>query len=101
METMNSKIQMIIQYEINESFVQQYKDAMKKVMKNLPSFEANHIQLSSANNLVTETFLLPTESHYFALKKLRTSKNHSLFGCLDPFIKGGVKQMGCYAFKRY
>jgi hypothetical protein len=96
----NTQIQMIIQYEINERFALQYKEAIKKVVKNLPNFDANQIHLSTLNNLVTESFLLPTESHYYALKKLRTSKNHSLFGCLDPYIKGGVKQMGCYALKR-
>jgi hypothetical protein len=99
MKLMNSQIQMVIHYEVNENCSHQYKEAIHHILSNLHAFEAHQIQLNESQNKVIETFLLPTESHYYALKKLRKSKNHSLFGCLDPFIKGGLQQIGCYGFK--
>jgi hypothetical protein len=97
---MNTQIQMVIHYEINEKLYPQYKEAIHHIVSNLPSFEADQIELKESQNKVIETFLLPTESHYYALKKLRKSKSHSIFGCLDPFIKGGLQQIDCYGFKR-
>ncbi|HLO11002.1 MAG TPA: hypothetical protein VK190_01975 [Pseudoneobacillus sp.] len=97
---MNNEIQMVLQYEVNESSRQQYNEAIHQILSKLPSFEAFQIQLNEAQNTVIETFLLPTESHYYALKKLRKSKNHSIFGCLDPYIKGGLQQIGCYGIKK-
>lgn len=91
---------MVIHYEVKEKFYQQYKDTIQHILSNLPSFEAVEIKLNESQNKVIETFLLPTESHYYALKKLRKSKNHSLFGCLDPFIKGGLHKIDCYGLKR-
>lgn len=91
---------MIIQYEIKEHSYKQYKEAIGHIISKLPTFEADEIHLNESQNKVVETFLLPTESHYYALKKLRKSKSHSLFGCLDPFIKGGLQQIGCYGLKR-
>jgi hypothetical protein len=96
---MNTRIQMVIHYEVNERFYHQYKEAIHHILSNLHAFEAHQIQLNESQNKVIETFLVPTESHYYALKKLRKSKNHSLFGCLDPFIKGGLKQIGCYGLR--
>ncbi|MHC0039097.1 hypothetical protein [Pseudoneobacillus sp. C159] len=96
---MNSQIKMVIHYEVNENFRHQYKNAISHILSQLPTFEANQIKLSESQNQIIETFLLPTESHYFALKKLRKSKNHSLFGLLDLYIKGGLEQMECYGIK--
>jgi hypothetical protein len=90
---------MVLHYEVNENFYQQYKEAIPHIISNLHAFEAHEIQLNESKNKVIETFLLPTESHYYALKKLRKSKSHSLFGSLDPFIKGGLQQIGFYGFK--
>ncbi|MFD2442423.1 hypothetical protein ACFSO7_00125 [Bacillus sp. CGMCC 1.16607] len=97
---MNTQIQMVIQYEVNESSYSQYKIAIRQVLSELPTFEADQIQVNTSKNKVVETFILPTESHYYALKKLRTSKNHSIFGCLDPHIKGGLQQIGFYGIKK-
>lgn len=96
---MKTQIQMVIHYEVNETFYPQYKEAIHHIISNLHAFEAYQIQLNESQNKVIETFLLPTESHYYALKKLRKSKSHSLFGCLDPFIKGGLQHIGCYGLK--
>lgn len=97
---MNSQIQMVIHYEVNETSKLQFKEAIHHILSNLPSFEANHIQINESENKVVETFLLPTESHYYALKKLRKTKDHSIFGSLDPFIKGGLQQIGFYGIKK-
>jgi hypothetical protein len=99
MKLMNNQIQMVIHYEVNENSYPQYKEAIHRIVSNLHTFEAHEFQLSESQNKVIETFVLPTESHYYALKKLRKSKSHSLFGCLDPFIKGGLQQIGCYGLK--
>jgi hypothetical protein len=97
---MKCQIKMIIQYEVVEKTYSQYKEAIHHVFSKLPSFEAVQMQLDESQNTVMETFFLPTESHYYALKKLRKSKSHTLFGCLDPFIKGGVQEIDCYGIKR-
>ncbi|WP_442598924.1 hypothetical protein [Neobacillus sp. D3-1R] len=97
---MKSEIQMVIEYEIVESTYQQYKEVIHQIHSKLHSFEADQIQLNESNHKVIETFLLPTESHYYALKKLRKSKSHTLFGCLDPYIKGGLQQIGFYGIKK-
>lgn len=97
---MNSQIQMVIQYEVNETSYQQYKEVLHHILSNLPSYEADHIQINESENKIVETFLLPTESHYYALKKLRKTKSHSIFGSLDPFIKGGLQQIGFYGIKK-
>ncbi|HYK74921.1 MAG TPA: hypothetical protein VEV44_17645 [Pseudoneobacillus sp.] len=96
---MKSEIQMVIEYEIVESSYQQYKEVIYHILSKLPSFEAEQIQINETNHKVIETFFLPTESHYYALKKLRKSKSHALFGGLDPYIKGGLQQIGFYGIK--
>jgi hypothetical protein len=99
MKLVNSQIKMVIHYEVHENFSHQYRNAIRHILSQLPTFEANQIKLSESQNQIIETFLLPTESHYFALKKLRKSKNHFLFGRLDPFIKGGLDKLECYGIK--
>jgi hypothetical protein len=97
---MNSKIKMIVHYEINEKMHRQYQEAINYILSQLSTFEAKQIQISKSKNKVIETFLLPTESHYYAIKKLRKSKSHSIFGSLDPVIKGGLEQMSFYGLKQ-
>lgn len=94
---------MIVYYEVKDSFFSQYKKAMDHIVALLPLFGAEDIkwrQIDSKPYRVVESFLLPTESHYFALKKLRKSKNHTVFGCLDQFISGGLQQVECCALKK-
>lgn len=97
---MNSEIKMVVHYEINEKMHRQYEEVINYILSQLSTFEAKQIQISESQNKVIETFLLPTESHYYALKKLRKSKSHSVFGSLDPFIKGGLEQINFYGLKR-
>lgn len=95
-------IQMIIQYEIKQSLLGQYQEALNKISAMLPDFEAKRFSCSQSDqqNMFTETFFVPTEAHYYALKKLRLSRSHSVFGILDDFVPGGLKELGFIAIKQ-
>ncbi len=100
---MKPKVQMIVQYEVKDSLFSQYQAVMSKVIEMLPSYDAAEINVShydADSYKIIESFLVPTESHYFALKKLRKSKKHNVFGSLDPFLSGGLAQMDCWALKK-
>ncbi|MGF2615086.1 hypothetical protein FZC84_00070 [Rossellomorea vietnamensis] len=100
---MNHSLQMYIQYEIKESYIEQYQQIMKDIFSTLSLYEAGDIQLMSSPgspSCFTEVITLPTESHYHALKRLRTSDEHPLFGMLDGCISGGLKQMVCFGLKK-
>lgn len=95
-------IQMIIHYEIEQSLISQYWEAIDKISAMLPEFEAKRFACSKNNqqNTFTETFFVPTESHYHALKKLRLSRSHSVFGRLEDFVTGGLDSMEFIAIKQ-
>ncbi|WP_421383936.1 hypothetical protein ACOJQI_05010 [Bacillus salacetis] len=99
---MNHSLQMYIQYEIKESSIEQYQQLMKNILETLKSYDAVDIRWmpspGSQTNFI-EVITLPTESHYHALKKLRKSRHHLLFGMLDDCISGGLNQMDCFALK--
>lgn len=100
---MKHNVQMIVQYEINQDFSQLYQETMHQIMSMLPKFDAIDIHFQKSDTApyeIIETFQLPTVAHYHALKKLRTSKKHSVFGTLDEIIPGGLKQMQCWALKK-
>lgn len=100
---LKNQIQMIVHYEVKDSFFPQYKEAMDRIIALLPSFGAADIkwqQIESKPFRVVESFLFPTEAHYFALKKLRKSKNHTVFGSLAPFISGGLQKVEYCALKK-
>lgn len=100
---MKHKVQMIVKYEVKQPFISQYQEVVTNIFRMLPAYEAidcNVIQTDTEPNQIIETYMLPTEAHYHALKKLRKSKKHSVFGCLDQIIIGGLKQMECLAFKK-
>lgn len=99
---MKNSLQMYIQYEIKESSVEQYQSLMKNILQTLPAYDAFDIQWENSPgkpNSFTEVFTLPTESHYHALRKMRLSRQHMLFGMLDDCISGGLKQINCFALK--
>ncbi|WP_456272049.1 hypothetical protein [Bacillus sp. AK031] len=99
---MKHSLQMYIQYEIKESSIEHYEQLIQSILHTLPYYDAFNIQWQSVPekpNQFTEVFTLPTESHYHALKKLRKSRQHLLFGMLDGCISGGLKQMDCFALK--
>jgi hypothetical protein len=95
-------LQMYIQYEIKESSIEQYQHLMKNILENLKSYDALEIQWlpsSGSQTAYIEIITLPTEAHYHALKKLRKSRQHLLFGMLDDCISGGLNKMDCFALK--
>ncbi|MDZ5474558.1 hypothetical protein SM124_23050 [Bacillus sp. 31A1R] len=99
---MKQNVQMILRYEIKTPFLEQYQEVMKEITKMLPTFEANGFQLNQSNhnpNQVIEKINLPTVAHYYALKKLRKSNKHNVFGILDQMISGGLSEMECWALK--
>lgn len=95
-------IQMIIQYEVKQSLLGQYREAIDKISDMLPEFEADMFSYSQSEqrNMFIESFYVPTEAHYHAMKKLRLSRSHSVFGRLEDFVPGGLEQIGFMAIKQ-
>lgn len=95
-------IQMIIQYEVKQNLLSQYKETIESISMVLADFEADMFSCSQAGqrNMFMETFFVPTESHYHALKKIRLSRTHPVFGCLEKFVPGGLEEMGFMAIKQ-
>jgi len=95
-------IQMIIQYEVKQSLLGQYREAIEKISDMLPEFEADMFSYSQSEqrNMFIESFFVPTEAHYHAMKKLRLSRSHSVFGCLEDFVPGGLERIGFMAIKQ-
>ncbi|MGD6893406.1 hypothetical protein [Bacillus infantis] len=102
---MKHEVQMFLQYEVHPADLNLFKSTIEKIAALLPVYEATDISFvySGAEHepsFVTETCSLPTEAHYFALKKLRSSCGHSAFGCLDSFIPGGLEEIRFWALKK-
>jgi hypothetical protein len=95
-------IQMIIQYEVKQSLLGQYREAIDKISDMLPEFEADMFSYSQSDqrNMFIESFYIPTEAHYHAMKKLRLSRSHSVFGRLEEFVPGGLERIGFMAIKQ-
>ncbi|MGA9225129.1 MAG: hypothetical protein WB217_02175 [Mesobacillus sp.] len=95
-------IQMIIQYEVKQSLLGQYREAIDKISDMLPEFEADMFSYSQSDqrNMFIESFYVPTEAHYHAMKKLRLSRSHSVFGRLEDFVPGGLERIGFMAIKQ-
>ncbi|MEH7443230.1 hypothetical protein AABM38_05370 [Heyndrickxia sp. MSNUG] len=95
-------IQMIIQYEVKQSLLGQYREAIDKISDMLPEFEADMFSYSQSEqrNMFIESFYVPTEAHYHAMKKLRLSRSHSVFGRLEDFVPGGLERIGFMAIKQ-
>lgn len=96
-------LQIFIEYPIKDTVIQKYEATMKNVigvMKDLGAEEIRWTKISyknGGNTYYTETFLLPTESHYFAMKELRASASDGVFydllQCMDT-KRGGIKYIG-------
>jgi hypothetical protein len=95
-------IQMIIQYEVKQNLLGQYREAIEKISAMLPEFEADMFSCSQSEqrNMFIESFYVPTEAHYHAMKKLRLSRSHSVFGSLEDFVPGGLERIGFMAIKQ-
>ncbi|MEI5908546.1 hypothetical protein WAK64_15980 [Bacillus spongiae] len=97
---MSNTYQMVIQYEVKDSERNIYEHEIKYILNNLSQYGADNIQWQMLDdNIYMETFTIPSEAYYNAIKKLRTAPRHLLFGKLDPCINGGVKKIQCYGLK--
>jgi hypothetical protein len=93
-------IRIFIEYNIKSSYTKEYEDEMKKVLGGLPAFGANHINwYCNEKQTYIESFSLPTISHFVALRKIRSKREHSIFGVLDQFIEGGMDNIQIHAVK--
>ncbi|WP_175987963.1 hypothetical protein [Bacillus sp. Marseille-Q1617] len=100
---MKKSLQIYLEYEIKHSLHHQYRQIMENILHTLPEYDAMNIcweKSEADSNRYIETFDVPTEAHYFALKRLRTSRRHLLFGLLDDCICGGLKEMTCFGLKK-
>lgn len=100
---MSKGVSVFIEYHIKKADIYLYEDKMKNVLPLLADFGAKEVKwflASKQKNTYIEQFVLPTESHYYALKKLRTSKDHSIFGELNKFIDGGTRSISFWVFKK-
>jgi hypothetical protein len=95
-------IQMIIQYEVKQNLLGQYHEAIHRISAMLPDFEANMFSYSQSGqrNVFIESFFVPTEAHYHAMKKMRLSRDHSVFGMLEDYVPGGLERIGFMAIKQ-
>jgi hypothetical protein len=95
-------IQMIVQYEVKQNLLDQYREALDGISAMLADFEADMFSCSQSEqrNMFIESFYVPTEAHYHALKKLRLSRSHSVFGRLEDFVPGGLERVGFIAIKQ-
>ena len=99
---MKNTLHIYMEYEIKQSLRPQYKQIMNNIIATLPQYDAFNIQWEEAedhSNRYIETFVVPTESHFHVLKRLRTSRRHLLFGLLDECICGGLKEMNLICLK--
>lgn len=99
---MSQSLQIFIEYKVKESRVNEYEAIMKAILDTLPEFGASDVQWFVADDqphLYVEMFKVPTQAHYIALKKLRQSDEHHLFGRIAPLIEGGCEKIHCWAFK--
>lgn len=90
---MSNGVKIFLEYRVKKGYDQLYYDAMADITYQLAVYEAEQIEwflISPSSNRYRETFYVPTESHYYALKKLRKTKYHNIFGFLDDMIEGGV-----------
>lgn len=97
---MSKPIRIFIEYNVKASLIQQYEEQMKKVLNRLPTFGADQvIWYKSKDQTYIESFLLPTVSHFIALRKIRSSEGNTTFGILSEFIEGGPKNIQIHAIK--
>ncbi|MCA1066215.1 hypothetical protein QTG56_21280 [Rossellomorea sp. AcN35-11] len=99
---MKNTLHIYLEYEIKHHLQPQYKQIMTNIVKTLPQYDAFNIQWERSEtdpNRYIERFIVPTESHFHVLKRLRTSQHHLLFGLLDECICGGLKDINLVCLK--
>ncbi|WP_017728958.1 MFS transporter [Halalkalibacterium ligniniphilum] len=100
---MPQPLQIFMEYKIEEQKIDEYEREMERILATLQEFGASNIQwfvAADQPHLYVEMFEVPTASHYHAIKKLRQSEEHRVFGSITPMIKGGAKQIHCWAFEK-
>ncbi len=97
---MPKPIRIFIEYNVHSSLIQQYEDHMRLVLKRLSSYGADSVfWYENKEYRYIESFLLPTVSHFMALRKIRKTKGNTTFGLLDQFIEGGPENIQIHAIK--
>jgi hypothetical protein len=99
---MKNTVHIYMEYEIKQNFKPQYKQIMTNIRETLPHYDAFNINWEKAeddSNRYIESFLVPTESHFHVLKRLRMSRRHLLFGLLDECICGGLQDINLVCLK--
>ncbi|WP_201716097.1 hypothetical protein [Rossellomorea arthrocnemi] len=99
---MKNNVHIYMEYEIKQNFKPQYKQIMTNIRETLPHYGAFNINWEKAeddSNRYIESFLVPTESHFHVLKRLRMSRRHLLFGLLDECICGGLQDINLVCLK--
>lgn len=100
---MTKRLQIFMEYKVNKQHIHEYEQAMAIIIDELPQFGASNIQWFVAEDqpyLFVEMYEVPTTAHYHALKKLRQSNEHHIFGQIAPYIGGGTENIHCWAFQR-
>lgn len=100
---MSNSFQVFIEYEIKKTFNHQYEQLMQNVISLLSEFGAEKIEWYSFDNQTNkyiEVFQVPTEAHFYALKKIRTSKHHAIFTHFENLVEGGGASIQYWALKK-
>lgn len=99
---MKNTLHIHLEYEIKQNSKPRYKQIMTDIAESLPQYDAFNFHWENAeddSNRYIETFVVPTESHFHALKRLRMSRRHLLFGLLDECICGGLQEINLICLK--
>ncbi|MDQ0215977.1 hypothetical protein J2S13_002399 [Oikeobacillus pervagus] len=99
---MNNSLQMMIQYKIKACAKREYELVVHSMMKELQKFGVENIKFQKDtlfNDEYWEFFKIPTVSHFHALKKIRMSKKHPIFGRLHELLDDEQGAIQCYAIR--
>ncbi|WP_223703451.1 hypothetical protein [Sutcliffiella deserti] len=96
------QLRIFIEYPIKNAVIQKYEDTMSSVHDMMKRMGAENIQWTKSSNqhgitFYRESFILPTESHYFAMKELRCTPRNIVFHELSQLIDmeaGSIQFLG-------
>ncbi|MFC4319879.1 hypothetical protein [Litchfieldia salsa] len=100
---MINNVSVHIEYKVKSTDTYRYEMIMENVLDLLTEFGAKKVQWfvsSRENNVYIEKFELPTESHYYALKRLRVSNERITFSELNQCLEGGIQNISFWALKK-
>ncbi|WP_102347641.1 hypothetical protein [Bacillus sp. Marseille-P3661] len=91
---MSKKLKVVVEYSVKSESVDQYEHLMKSIIHILPNYGFKKIEwfsCSDDNHRYVEIYEVPSESHYYALKKLRNNMHsNSMFSSLKIFLNGKI-----------